>query len=384
MKKIIGVVGSGMVGRDPFDPRCWSRSGYNLFTTLRERGHLRRAFGVEVPHPLRGLLMALDFHPERALWAQRFNLDPRYYGLLTGRIRRGLRADDFDPENALLQIGGHYNACEASGGRIPAYSYHDGNIAGMMKSPFFPAANLPYARKAFEYEKRVYRDMTKIFVMSEYWKRSFIEDFGVEAGRVVKIGFGVNVGVPASAEKDYSKKNVVFIGIDFSRKGGEHLVAAFRRVVEKHPDARLHIVGPREIPDALKDPGLRNVEFHGLLSRENPDELARLLGLLRDGTLFVLPSLYEPFGNAALEAMLYGMPVIASNDWSFPDFVTPETGLLLDDPADHAAFADKMNHFLDDPDRAARAGRAGRALVLGTYTWERVVANLMREVSGPA
>ena len=88
-KKIVGVVGSGMVGRDPFDPRCWSRSGYNLFTRLRGAGRLRRAFGVEVPHPLRGLVMARNFRPDRRLWAQRFNLDPLYYRLLTGRIESG-------------------------------------------------------------------------------------------------------------------------------------------------------------------------------------------------------------------------------------------------------------------------------------------------------
>jgi glycosyltransferase involved in cell wall biosynthesis len=82
--------------------------------------------------------------------------------------------------------------------------------------------------------------------------------------------------------------------------------------------------------------------------------------------------------------MLYGMPVIATNNWSFPDFVTPETGLLLDDPADHKEFEEKMNAFLSDPDRAARAGRAGRALVMGYYTWDRVVERLMSEVDGSA
>ena len=381
MKKIIGIVGSGMVGRDPFDPRCWSRGGYNLFTTLRAKDHLRRAFGVEVPHPLRGLIMARNFHRERKLWAQRFNLDPTYYRMLTREIRRNLLPEDFDPANVLLQIGGHYNSREASNGRLDSYSYHDGNIAGMMRSPFFPKENLPHARKAFEYERTVYRDMTKIFVMSDYWKRSFIEDFGVAPQRVAKIGFGVNVDIPSPAEKDYSKKNIVFIGIDFPRKGGDHLIAAFRRVLQKHPDARLHIVGPAAAPVALKAPGLSNIEFHGHLSRENPGEKDRLLRLLNDGTLFVLPSLYEPFGNAALEAMIYGMPVIATNDWSFPDFVTPETGLLLENPADTAELADKLDVFLSDPDRSARAGRAGRALVSSEYTWERVVERLADEVS---
>jgi glycosyltransferase involved in cell wall biosynthesis len=379
-KRVIGVVGSGMVGRDPFDPRCWSRSGYLLFTTLRDKGMLRRAFGVEVPHPLRGLLMARDFHPSRRLWSQRFNLDPAYYRALTRQIARGLRPDDFDPESVLLQIGGHYDASRASGGRIPAYSYHDGNIGGMMKSPYFPKENLPHARRAFAYEKEVYRDMTKIFVMSEYWRRSFVEDFAVDAARVVNVGFGVNVAIPDEPPKDYGRKSVVFVGIDFSRKGGENLLAAFARLSSRHPDAVLHVIGPRAVPAALKGPGLRGVEFHGHLSREVEGENARLLDILRGGTLFVLPSLYEPFGNAALEAMLYRMPVVATGDWSFPDFVNDRTGLLLKDPADVGELAEKMDAFLSDPELSRRAGEAGRRLVLERYTWDKTVDRLYVEL----
>ena len=372
-----------MIGRDPFDPKCWSRSGYNLFTKLRSRGWLARAFGVEVPHPLRGLLMLKNFHPERKLWSQRLNLDPAYYGLLTREIERALRPNDFKPDNVLLQIGGHYNSSKAAGGRIPAYSYHDGTIAGMMSSPFFPKVNLPHARRAFEYEKGVYRDMTKIFVMAEYWRRSFIEDFGVTPARVVNVGFGVNIEIPEFAGKDYSRKNVVFVGIDFSRKGGENLVAAFRLLRDKHPDATLHLVGPHVAPPELSKLGSSKVVFHGHLSRENPEQLAKLLEIFAQGTLFALPSLYEPFGNAGLEAMLYGMPVVATRDWSFPDFVTPETGLLLDRPADVRELADKIDAFLSDPDRSARAGNAGRALVLSRYTWDKVVERLEHEVSTP-
>src|SRR5690242_19650850 len=136
MKKIIAIVGSGMVGRDPFDPQCWSRSGYNLITKLQSMHLLERAFGVEVPHPLRGLLMLKNFHPDRPTWVQRFNLEPLYYEALTREIKRGLQASDFNPGNVLLQIGGHYNSARASGGKIPAFSYHDGNISGMMKSPY--------------------------------------------------------------------------------------------------------------------------------------------------------------------------------------------------------------------------------------------------------
>jgi alpha-maltose-1-phosphate synthase len=381
MKKIIGVVGSGMIGRNPFDPTCWSGSGYKLFTKLQSQGMLFRAFGVEVPHPLRGMLMLKNFHHNRTLWAQRFNLDPVYYGALTREIRKGLRDEDFEKDNVILQIGGHYNGFRASKGKISTYSYHDGNIAGMMKSPFFPKTNLPQARRAYSYENSVFKDMSKIFVMAEYWRRSFIEDFGVEPPRVVNVGVGVNMEIPPVIPKDYSRKQVVYLGIDFVRKGGENLAKAFRLLLKRHSDATLHIIGPPTIPAALQQPGLRNVEYHGPLSREVSEQKAKLVEVLSKGTLFVLPSLYEPFGIAALEAMLFRMPVIATKNWSFPDFVTSATGLLLDRPADENEIAEKMDAYLSDPSRSEQSGNAGRAMVLGRYTWDRVAETLQREIS---
>ena len=377
MKKIIGVVGSGMVGRNPFDPMCWSRAGSNLFTKLQRRGILFRAFGVEVPHPLRGMLMLKNVHHDRTIWAQRFNLDPVYYHALTREIRKTLCNDDFEKNNVILQIGNHYNGFRASDGRIATYVYADGNIAGMMRSPYFPKVNLSQARRAYDYEKSVCQDISKVFVESEYWRRSYIEDFGVEPRRVVNIRVGVNIQIPPVTPKDYSRKQVVYIGIDFARKGGDNLTKAFRLVQMRHPDATLHIIGPSTIPPALQQPGLRNVEYHGAVSA------AKLLELLNKGTLFVLPSLYEPFGVAALEAMLFRMPVIATNNWSFPDFVTSATGLLLDRPADEKEIAEKMDTYLSDPARSEESGNAGREMVLRRYTWDRVVATIQREISAP-
>jgi len=383
MKKIVGVVGSGMIGRNPFDPTCWSRLGFNLFTMLQRKGMLTRAFGVEVPHPLRGMLMLKNLRRHRRIWAQRFNLDPVYYRALTREIRKSLCKTDFEDGNVILQIGGHYNSFRASDGKISSYSYHDGNIAGMLKSSFFPKGNLSQARRAFGYEKKVSQDMSKIFVMSEYWRRSYIEDFGVDPKRVVNIGVGVNIDIPPVVLKDYSRKHVVYVGIDFARKGGENLVKAFGLLRTRHPDATLHIIGPRLIPAALRHSGHRNIEFHGQLSHEVSEQKTRLLEVLNNGTLFVLPSLYEPFGVAALEAMLFRMPVIAANNWSFPDFVTSATGLMLDRPADEKELAEKMDAYLTDPCRCEKSGNAGRQLVTSQYTWDRTVEVLLREISSP-
>ncbi len=48
MKKLVGVIGSGGIGRSPFDPKSWSGSSCFFFTQLQSQGLLHRAFGVEV------------------------------------------------------------------------------------------------------------------------------------------------------------------------------------------------------------------------------------------------------------------------------------------------------------------------------------------------
>jgi glycosyltransferase involved in cell wall biosynthesis len=78
--------------------------------------------------------------------------------------------------------------------------------------------------------------------------------------------------------------------------------------------------------------------------------------------------------------MLFRMPVIATNNWSFPDFVTDQTGMRLERPADEKELAEKMDAFLSDPVRSEQSGNAGRELVLSRYTWDRVVAAIQREI----
>ncbi len=378
--QLVGIVGSGRVARDPFDKRQWSGSSYCFFSELQRRGHLRRAFGVEVPPWRRALYLARNFNLRRAVWREHFYMDVGYRNALTDLVRRRLEPADFGHD--FLQLGAMFDGPSLVHGGGRCFSYNDGNLTSLLRSPYAPKGlrNRKICR-ALDYEKQVAHGMRKVFCMSEYLRQSFIRDFNVPEDRVVNVGCGINLeAIPEPPrDKRYDNREVLFIGVDFPRKGGWELLKAFRGVTRKFPGARLHVVGPREltVPPELQT----GVVFHGFLNKSNPDDQAKLAHLFARCCLFVMPSLYEPFGIAPLEAMVHQIPAVVTNRWALKEMVTPgETGDLVE-CSNVPDLLGKLVELLSDPAVLQRMGEAGRRTVLERYTWDKVVERILAEVA---
>jgi starch synthase len=103
--------------------------------------------------------------------------------------------------------------------------------------------------------------------------------------------------------------------------------------------------------------------------------------LLSNATVFVCPSVYEPFGLVNLEAMACGLPVVATAVGGIPEIVVEGvTGHLVPaaDPAAAgglgAALAERVESLLADAARARVMGEAGRARVIELFTWKAIAA----------
>jgi alpha-maltose-1-phosphate synthase len=110
--------------------------------------------------------------------------------------------------------------------------------------------------------------------------------------------------------------------------------------------------------------------------------------LMSHATVFVCPSVYEPFGLINLEAMACGTAVVATATGGITDVVVDgETGVLVPFDAARpqpyvATLADRVNELLGDPSRAAAMGRAGRARVVERFTWPAVAARTVEVYRG--
>jgi alpha-maltose-1-phosphate synthase len=105
-----------------------------------------------------------------------------------------------------------------------------------------------------------------------------------------------------------------------------------------------------------------------------------LIHLHSHATVFVCPSVYEPFGLVILEAMACETAVVASRVGGIPEIVVEgETGYLVDlDPGRPQEFASalaaRMGLLLDDPRRAHEMGLAGRRRVIDEFGWPAIAA----------
>jgi starch synthase len=367
VSKLTVFVG-GSVGSDPRSPKTWSGSCAPFVDALNSAGILNGAVGIEVPRFYDSVLRAKNFNGNRSVWRSHYYFDPAYRDALT-RVARRVRV----PSPYLLQLGHMFSLPQAFPDRR-CISYHDGNLAERLKSGF-GLAGISARRidQALRYEEQVANQMAAVFTFSEYLRQSFVADYHVPANRVFNVGGGINLAeIPAMCpDKSYTAPRILFIGADFRRKGGPQLLEAFRIVRKSVAAAELHIAGPASLETVPE-----GVYFHGHLSKADPAQRHQLESLFRDSTLFVLPSLYEPFGIAPLEAMVYQLPCLVTDGWALRETVTP--GLTGDLVAKGAVepLASKIIELLSDPGRLVTMGRSGREQVLREFTWEAVARRI--------
>jgi len=158
---------------------------------------------------------------------------------------------------------------------------------------------------------------------------------------------------------------VTFIGRLEPRKGIDTFLAAARHVLAANDRVRVAVAGDanrpgpsgQRYPDwwrSLPDAGADRVSFLGMIS---DDELVELLSR---SLVVVMPSRYESFGLVAVEAMMHGRAIVASNVGGLAELIDDGVDGLLVQVGDDDALAEAIVGLLNDLPRAASIGKLGR------------------------
>jgi glycosyltransferase involved in cell wall biosynthesis len=162
---------------------------------------------------------------------------------------------------------------------------------------------------------------------------------------------------------------IVTVGRQEFQKGQTYLVRAFDAVSERRPHVVLLLVGPRGNLSAAIDARIaRSLNRDRIRTLGHRDDVGDLLAA---ADLFVLPSMYEGFPGAAIEAMALGLPIVASNLPTLCEVVDDGASGLLVPPRDPDRLAQAMGRLVDTPDLARRLGDHGRERFLTRLTAEQ-------------
>jgi len=217
----------------------------------------------------------------------------------------------------------------------------------------------------------VARRLPQVLTVSESSRRDIAADFGVSPQRIEVVPLGVDdVFRPPTAPR-VPGRIVAMASADTPMKGIATLLEAVAKLRTER-EVELVLVtkpskgGPTErLIDKL---GLEDaVHFvHGISDQE-------LVEVMGSAEVACVPSLYEGFSLPTAELMACETPLVVSRAGAIPE-VVGEDGECADlvTPGDVGELYDALGSLLDDPERRARMGAAGRRRVLDMFSWRAV------------
>jgi glycosyltransferase involved in cell wall biosynthesis len=165
---------------------------------------------------------------------------------------------------------------------------------------------------------------------------------------------------------------VLFVGGDFSRKGGEDLLEAMKSLGD---EAELDVVTgvrPRSIPTSSP------TRVHLGLNHASDE----LFELFRQADIFVLPTIGETYGLVICEAMASGLPVVATNVGAIPEIVEDGVSGVLVPPNSPSALADSLQRLVRQPEERRSMGERGLQLAHRDHDAKRNIESILELMTG--
>ncbi len=213
-----------------------------------------------------------------------------------------------------------------------------------------------------------------IVSFSSWAADSVVGDYRVPEHKVRVVRPGVDLARfrPANDRRANARPRVLFVGGDFSRKGGEDLLEAMKSLGD---EAELDVVTgvrPPSIPTASP------TRVHLGLNHASDE----LFELYRQADIFVLPAMGECYGHVICEAMASGLPVVATKVGAIPEIVEDGVSGLLVPPNSPSELADALQTLARQPDLRRSMGERGLQLAHRDHDARRNIESVLDLMTG--
>ncbi|MGC0362816.1 glycosyltransferase involved in cell wall biosynthesis [Rhodococcus sp. 27YEA15] len=214
-----------------------------------------------------------------------------------------------------------------------------------------------------------------VFYLTERERADLLAVVGSNDVNLVELNNGIpDVDHPAP-QPSTGRPEVLYLARLQARKRPQVFVAAARAILDSGIEASFSIVGPDEGEAAAVNQMIESSGHHDAIRYEGPLPFDKSAARFQRASVYVLPSVDEPFPMSVLEAMAAGLPVVVTDTCGLAPLIREgRCGLVIDDAVESLTAA--VTSLLEDPSGAADMGARAREVVrerLGMSSVRRVL-----------
>ena len=282
---------------------------------------------------------------------------------------------------AFVRAGG-YDVVHSVGGALPGASVITAQFCAaewQLLSPWSGWYQRLVSAQAVRDERATYRhpNLAAVIAVSRRTAEEVKRHYGPLKVPVYVVPNGVDLEAFAPRPEAHvlrGRPRLLFVGA-FGRKG---LDIAIRALARLRNDAELRAVGSGDVAFYRRLAASLGVADKVTIEPPRPEIQAAFAA----ADVFLFPTRYEPFGMVIAEALASGVPVVTSSRAGAADLIRDgESGWVVADPEDAAAFAVAVDRIFDDPAGWPAMARAARDAVRG-LTWDSVAAQTLEVYRG--
>lgn len=344
---------------DPENVLNWSGTGAFIYKCLKEQGFEVEPLGPLPPygHIRRHWLRA------KHLWYNR--VWRRHLGGFSAERDHGVARF---LANAVMEklTARHYDLIFSPGtipvafvdSDLPIVTWADATFHSRVRSyPEYAHVTRDYYRDGESLERIALERASLCIYSSDWAAKSAIEDYGIERAKVKVVPFGANVDDNVSEDdvrtaisrRGSDKVRLLFVGVDFVRKGGPKVFEVLAGLLQIGVPAELHILGcTPDVPVSLRG----HTHVRGFVSKRKPDGRQLIAdAYMSSHWLILLPSA-ECYGVVFAEANRYGVPCVATQVGGIPTIIKDDrNGRLFPVNAPSMEIANYIANIFRDRDR---------------------------------
>ncbi|TRX50226.1 glycosyltransferase [Fulvivirga sp. M361] len=194
--------------------------------------------------------------------------------------------------------------------------------------------------------------------------------------RIVKVGG--NISLP-SEDKYRNETILLFISLNFERKGGYTCVKIFEEFRKIYPEAELFIIGQKPPEEVL---GKAGVKYQGLLDKNNPEDLNKFISILERAFFLIHPTVMDTMGAVIIEAGYFGCPTLAPDSFGIPDLLLDgKTGILIENVNDPQLYLKELLFYKHNQEPYLKMRDTAMTYCQMELTYSKVVSKIVDEIN---